>query len=83
MIYGILIGEQPFGYMKAYISDSYHCNGYENEATIVIDYSFPSGKGYSGTYRTAYLPNNKEGKEILGLLKVCFDRKLTLLLVHQ
>ena len=77
MIYGILIGEQPFGYMKAYISDSYHCNGYENEATIVIDYSFPSGKGYSGTYRTAYLPNNKEGKEILGLLKVCFDRKLT------
>lgn len=77
IIYGILIGEQPFGYMKAYISDDYHCNGYEDDETIIIDYSFPSGKGYSGTYRTAYLPNNKEGKEILGLLKVCFDRKLT------
>ena len=77
MIYGILIGEQPFGYMKAYISDSYHCNGYENEATIVRNYSLPSGKGYTGRYRTVYLPNNKEGKEILGLLKVCFDRKLT------
>jgi deltex-like protein len=77
IIYGILIGEQPFGYMKAYISDYDHCDGYENEKTIIIDYNFPSGKGYSGTYRTAYLPNNKEGKEILGLLKVCFDRKLT------
>ena len=30
----------------------------------------------SGTYKTAYLSNNKGGKEILGLLKVCFDRKL-------
>lgn len=76
-IYGILIGDQPNGSMTAHISYNIHCSGYENVETIVIDYDFPSGKGYSGTYRTAFLPNNKEGKEILGLLKVCFDRKLT------
>ena len=77
IIYGILIGEQPNGFMSAYISNSTHCDGYEDVGTIIIDYHFPSGKNYSGTSRTAYLPNNKEGKEILGLLKVSFDRKLT------
>ena len=76
-IYGILIGDQPKGSMRAHISYNFHCSGYEDYDTIVIDYDFPSGNGYSGTYRTAFLPNNKEGKEILGLLKVCFDRKLT------
>ena len=76
-IYGILIGDQPKGTMYAHISSNIHCSGYEDYDTIVIDYDFPSGKGYSGTYRTAFLPNNKEGKEVLGLLKVCFDRKLT------
>ena len=76
-IYGILIGDQPKGTMYAHISSNMHCSGYEDCDTIVIDYDFPSGKGYSGTYRTAFLPNNEEGKEVLGLLKVCFDRKLT------
>ena len=77
LIYGILIGDQPDGTMHAYISDDTHCYGYEKEGTIIIEYHFPNGKKYSGTSRTAYLPNNKEGKEILGLLKVSFDRKLT------
>ena len=76
-IYGILIGDQPKGSMSAYISYGNHCSGYEDVDTIVINYSFPSGNSYSGTHRNAYLPNNKEGKEILGLLKVCFDRRLT------
>lgn len=74
-IYGIQTGEQPNGTMKAYITHQ-RCSGYENCKTIAIDYSFPSGKTYSGTHRTAYLPDNKEGRKILGLLKVCFDRKL-------
>ena len=77
LIYGILIGDQPPGSMTAHISYDLHCSGYNNDNTIVIDYNFPSGNNYSGTYRTAFLPYNKEGKEILGLLKVCFDRKLT------
>ena len=77
IIYGILIGDMPKGIMSAYISTMLHCKGFKNIGTIVIDYYFPSGKNYSGTSRECYLPNNKEGKEILGLLKVAFDRKLT------
>ena len=40
----------------------------------------PSGtrnnKPFSGTSRTGYLPNNKEGQAVLALLKKAFDRKL-------
>ena len=32
---------------------------------------------YIGTGRTGYLPDNKEGREILELFKIAFDRKLT------
>ena len=81
IIYGILIGDMPEGTMTAYISKNLHCSGYKKVGTIVIDYKFPSGKrgkqNYSGTFRECYLPHTDEGIEILGLLKVAFDRKLT------
>ena len=71
----------PKGTMTAYISDNLHCSGYNKVGTIVINYDFPSGKKdkkhYSGTSRQCYLPHTNEGIEILGLLKVAFDRKLT------
>lgn len=38
---------------------------------------FSSGKNYSGTSRRAFLPDNAEGKEVLSLLKIAFERKLT------
>ncbi len=48
---------------------------------IQIHYQFPhgvkNGVNYSGTNRTAYLPNTKDGQEILTLLAECFRRKLT------
>jgi len=57
--------------------------GHKENPTIEITYSFPSGiqgplnsnpnQPYTGTTRKAYLPNNKEGKEILGLLKRAFE----------
>ncbi|MCQ2821287.1 MAG: hypothetical protein MJ252_28845 [archaeon] len=75
-IYGILYGDQPYGTMKAYFQDGY-CEGYMDTNIILIVYQFPDGDGYTGTKRHCYLPNNKEGREILGLLKVAFDRKLT------
>lgn len=75
-IYGVLTGTQPKGTMKARILKNVHCDGFSCD-TISIEYHFPSGKGYSGTGRTAFLPFNKEGIEILALLKVSFDRKLT------
>src|SRR5690349_2390589 len=57
--------------------------GYKEGQTIEITYSFPSGiqgplnphpgQPYTGTTRKAYLPNNKEGKEILELLQRAFN----------
>uniref|UniRef100_A0A8C3YVC9 E3 ubiquitin-protein ligase n=1 Tax=Catagonus wagneri TaxID=51154 RepID=A0A8C3YVC9_9CETA len=34
------------------------------------------GKRFTGTQRTAYLPNNREGNEVLGLLRRAFNQKL-------
>ncbi|XP_014685043.2 E3 ubiquitin-protein ligase DTX3L isoform X2 [Equus asinus] len=34
------------------------------------------GRRYLGIHRTAYLPNNKEGNEVLRLLRRAFDQKL-------
>jgi deltex-like protein len=62
--------------MKATLCNSTICDGFK-QGTIIIDYYFPSTKLYSGTRRYAYLPNTTEGREVLGLLKVCFDRRLT------
>lgn len=31
---------------------------------------------FNGSNRTAYLPNNREGKEVLQLLKKAFDQRL-------
>ena len=81
-IYGIIIGDMPPGIMSARIDKNLRCAGYYKDDTIVINYSFQGGKTkdgnyYSGTARTSYLPNNKEGREILGMLKIAFDRKLT------
>ncbi|XP_035681635.1 probable E3 ubiquitin-protein ligase DTX3 [Branchiostoma floridae] len=55
-------------------------------ATIEIHYYFPDGtqgpehpnpgKPYTGTSRTAYLPDNAEGREVLRLLKQAFDSRL-------
>ncbi len=49
---------------------------------IVINYAIhsgrlPNGTHYSGTSRTAYLPNNKDGQIILSLFAEAFRRKLT------
>ena len=74
-IYGILEGNMPYGTFTAYKINQ-RCAGY-NCDTILIQYNFPNGNGYTGTHRNAYLPNNKEGREVLALLKIAFDRKLT------
>jgi deltex-like protein len=57
--------------------------GHKEPQTIEINYIFSSGiqgplnpnpgKPFSGTSRKAYLPNNKDGKEILRLLQKAFN----------
>jgi deltex-like protein len=75
-VYGILIGDQPNGTMKCYVDKNLKCDGYERSTTIVIKYYFPHGTNYSGTSRVAYLPNTQEGREVLALFKIAWDRRL-------
>ena len=58
------------------------CSGFEKCGTWVISYSMPSGIGengvkYSGTGRTAFIPDCDEGKEVLALLVKAFERRHT------
>ena len=74
-IYGKLTGTQPPGTMKVNFMRGTFCDSYKCD-TICINYYFPDGNGYSGTSRTAYIPDTKEGIKVLGLLKEAFDRRL-------
>jgi len=81
-IYGVMTGDQPAGKMTVSVEKKYHCSGYDDCGTIIIGYSFPSGKlangkRYYGTSRQAFLPDNDDGRDVLRLLKLSFDRKLT------
>lgn len=84
-VYGKIEGDQPPGTMTSR-SDGQSLSGFPNCGSIVITYIIPSGKQtenhphpgeyFTGVSRTAYLPDNKEGKEVLHLLKKAFDQKL-------
>ncbi|XP_067665646.1 protein deltex-like [Haliotis asinina] len=86
MVYGTIKGNQPDGTMKVFFNSA-HLPGYEDWGSIQINYDIPSGiqttehpdpgMPYKGITRRAYLPACPEGKDILRLLKVAFDRKLT------
>ena len=81
-----MTGNQPDGTMTSTRQRS-SLPGYEGVGSIVIHYSFNSGiqgsdhpnpgQRYSGTSRTAYLPDNVEGNKVLGLLKRAFDQRVT------
>jgi len=84
-IYGIRTGTQPKGTMKSSTS-SEGLHGYEKYGCITINYNFndgiqeahhPSpGSVYYGTSRTAYLPDCPEGRKVLKLLELAFQRQL-------
>ncbi|NWH50632.1 DTX3L ligase, partial [Fregata magnificens] len=84
-VYGLMKGDQPEGTMSARTVSS-ALSGYSNCGTIEITYNMHSGiqtnnhpnpgKPYYATSRIAYLPDNKEGREILQLLRRAFDQKL-------
>ncbi|CAF0788912.1 unnamed protein product [Adineta steineri] len=84
-IYGNIRGNQPEnGTMKCIVT-KHRLPGYEKNSngTIRISYYFPNGiqddrhpspgARYHGTSRDAYLPDNKEGREILELLQKAFE----------
>ncbi|XP_077176448.1 E3 ubiquitin-protein ligase DTX3L isoform X2 [Paroedura picta] len=85
MAYGKVEGNQPPGKME--ISKTRHSlPGYEGSGTITITYHIfdgtqrenhpHPGKRFYGVSRSAYLPDNREGREILQLLRRAFDQKL-------
>ena len=91
-VYGPLKGNQPKGTMY----DSFRSTslpGFGSCGTITVSYRFPSGtqgsdhpnpgKPYTGTSLTAYLPDNKEGRKVLNLLREAFDQKLTFKIIQS
>ncbi|CAB1120739.1 unnamed protein product [Ectocarpus sp. CCAP 1310/34] len=88
-MYGPLHGDQPDGTMtvRTHRRGAIPLSGYESDGTILIQYSFPSGtqsskhpnpgSAYHGTSRTAYLPDNAAGREVLALLRKSFDQRMT------
>ncbi|XP_053407932.1 probable E3 ubiquitin-protein ligase DTX3 [Mercenaria mercenaria] len=83
---GIITGDQPDGYMQWNFNAHKHCAGYPNCGQISITYTFPNGvqgpnhpnpgSWYRGITRTAFLPDNQEGRKILQMLDTAFKRKL-------
>ncbi|XP_058648458.1 uncharacterized protein dtx3lb.3 isoform X1 [Onychostoma macrolepis] len=84
-VFGKLEGNQPDGTMTVRKSRS-SLPGYPHCDTIEITYNIPSGiqtnkhpnpgKPYHGAKCHAYLPDNDEGNEVLGLLQRAFKQKL-------
>lgn len=75
-------GPQPSGTLKLSLSTA-KCAGFPSCGSIVLQYNFPGGtqgpqhyhpgQSYAGTSRTAYLPDNAEGRESMGLLIKAFE----------
>uniref|UniRef100_A0A8C5LI48 E3 ubiquitin-protein ligase n=1 Tax=Jaculus jaculus TaxID=51337 RepID=A0A8C5LI48_JACJA len=84
-LYDVHRGNQPDGTMSYTISSD-SLPGYESCGTITIYYKMKGGiqtdqhpnpgKRYQGTDRTAFLPNNEEGRKVLDLLQKAFRQKL-------
>lgn len=80
-------GSQPKGGRMTDRTDSFSLPGYPHCRTITITYQIPSGtqvighpepgKPFTGTSRTAYLPDNQEGREVLKLLRKAFEARVT------
>ena len=80
-------GKSPSGIMKISTSTSKNCEGYYSIGSILISYRMNSGiqrpyhdspgVDHGGKSATAYLPNNREGQELLKRLKFAFKHGLT------
>ncbi|KAM6959424.1 E3 ubiquitin-protein ligase DTX3L [Aplochiton taeniatus] len=85
-LYGALSGTQPAGGTMRSTKEPGALPGYEKVGRIVIHYHIPSGiqteehpspgQRYEGASRMAYLPDSKQGRRVLELLKRAFDQRL-------
>lgn len=82
----IYVGAMPTGTMRVDKLPDLTCDGHE-PGTLVISYRFDKGTQmsyhenpglpYTSTYRVAYVPENKDGRNLLKRLKYAFTRGLT------
>ncbi|XP_043544193.1 E3 ubiquitin-protein ligase DTX3L [Chiloscyllium plagiosum] len=85
-LYGEIIGTQPEGGRMSSRNMPMSLPGYEKFETIEIHYTIPDGiqgaehphpgQRYYGTTRTAYLPDNAEGRKVYKLLRRAFEQRL-------
>uniref|UniRef100_A0A3Q2GLD5 E3 ubiquitin-protein ligase n=1 Tax=Cyprinodon variegatus TaxID=28743 RepID=A0A3Q2GLD5_CYPVA len=85
-VFGLVKGNQPDGTMKWKKHKYIDLPGFPGCGHIEITYNIPTGlqkknhpnpgQYFAGTTRTAYLPGNKEGNEVLHLLEKAFEHKL-------
>ncbi|TKR80208.1 hypothetical protein L596_014318 [Steinernema carpocapsae] len=86
--YGAALGNQPHGSTMSVNYVGGRVPGHNDASGFIeIHYSIPSGtqdsthprpgKHFHGTHRTAYLPNNRQGQEVLELLRFAFNQRLT------
>ncbi|XP_078075578.1 E3 ubiquitin-protein ligase DTX3L [Mustelus asterias] len=85
-VYGEIRGNQPEGGKMTFRNLLLHLPGYEKFDSIEIHYMIPDGvqgvehpnpgQRYYGTTRTAYLPDNPEGRKVCNLLRRAFDQRL-------
>ncbi|VDI58448.1 deltex [Mytilus galloprovincialis] len=83
--YGKPLGNQPWGVMSCRTVNQY-LPGFPGTDTIIIDYDIPDGiqterhpnpgVKFKGAHRTAYLPDNEQGRLIHRMLKKAFDQQL-------
>lgn len=81
--YGLILGDMPSGSLVVvrYPGQTLPIEGSPDSESVIIQYSMPPGElhgtRYSGTQRTAFFPASPEGLEVVRLLILAFERKLT------
>lgn len=86
--FGVLEGDRPDGSMSVRRAPPERGSlpGHDGVGILEITYYFPSGTqtakhprpgtAYSGTVRTAYLPDSAQGRDVLRRLQLAWDRRL-------
>jgi deltex len=83
LIYGIMTGDMPDGVMivMKYPKAVAQMEGFEHCDVLEIQYHMSAGRRglvqFPGTNRIAYLPDNADGREVLRLFAIAFERRLT------
>mmetsp|Transcript_22991 Transcript_22991/g.42305 ORF Transcript_22991/g.42305 Transcript_22991/m.42305 type:complete len:999 (-) Transcript_22991:7-3003(-) len=80
--FGHLVGRQPcVGTMAWHLDSTLRLPGSSESFTVVLDFNFPAGvdslgQRYRGRSQRAYLPHDEQGKLLLELFRLAFQRRV-------